>query len=270
MPDPRRSVATPHELEHAAEAGLPFNRTLRLSDYDHPQIRDRVHALRMFRETSMRGLFFRNDHLHRDWEYAEVLRKLDALWILRLVHDDGRSTTDVRVLDTGFGCSYFTQYLKLVGYDVHASDSEAYGPVREKLIEQCVALGTQIPLIIAPVEDHGMIPDGHFDVSMCISVIEHIERQQFERAWQELSRVTKPGGYVFITSDYFRDHDHWLHSQALGCQHNPFMPERMDAIRALAASAGLRPVGTWDPAWLAYDGDHVNNYSFVTLCFQKA
>jgi 2-polyprenyl-3-methyl-5-hydroxy-6-metoxy-1,4-benzoquinol methylase len=169
---------------------LLHNRSLNLADYQHPHLAGYVSQLRNFRDAHMRGLFYRNDHAHRDWEYAEVLRKLDTLWMP--VHDayvakadgraDGRPTESVRILDTGFGCSYFTQFLKLHGWDVHASDSEAYGAVREKLIEQCVALGTKIPLIIAPVEDHGMIPDGHFDVSMCISVIEHVPREGFALA----------------------------------------------------------------------------------------
>jgi SAM-dependent methyltransferase len=264
MSIPRRTkkAAVPSALPvpQVDEGGLPFNRVLDPADYDHPELRPRVDLLRTFRAQRMGGLFYRNDHLHRDWEYAEVLRKLETF-------SHPRPGQPWRVLDTGFGCSYFTQLLATLGYDIHASDSEAYGAVREKLIEQCLRLGTRIPLIIAPVEDHGMIPDGHFDVTLCISVIEHIERAHFAKAWQELARVTTPGGYVFITSDYFRDADHWLHSDAHGCQHNPFYPERMPQILTLAQEAGLAMVGTAD---FAYHGDFVNNYSFLSLTFQKS
>lgn len=257
------------------EQGLPFNRSLNLSDYDHPEIAGRVRQLEDFRNGRLQGLFYRNDHRHRDWEYAEVLRKLETLPMpvhaAYIAQAEGRPTgqpTDgVRVLDTGFGCSYFTQFLKLQGYDIHASDSEAYGPVREKLIEQCVALGTQIPLLIHPVEDHAGVPSDFFDVALCISVIEHLPRANFEQAWRELFRLTKPGGYLFLTSDFFKDEASWLHSPALGIQHNAFMPSRMPEILAVAEQAGWQMVGTSD---FEYRGDHVNDsYSFVTLTFQK-
>jgi len=239
---------------------LPLNRVLHPHDYQHPDIATRRIQLQDFRKR-LGSCFYRNDHTHRDWEYAEILRKLD-LFGLRPMSGDRA----LRVLDTGSGCSYFPLLLRLQGYDVHVSDSEAYGPVRQRLIEQCLHLGITVPLIIAPLEDHGMIPTGHFDLTLCISVIEHVPREGFALAWRELARVTAPGGYVFVTSDYFRDHDHWLHSEALGCQHNAFMPERMPEIVELAASVGLELVGEAD--W-AYRGDFVNNYSFVTLTFRK-
>lgn len=55
------------------------------------------------------------------------------------------------------------------------------------------------PDIVADVTTfNAHIPDGHFDVVLCTEVLEHVV-QPFA-AIQELSRITKLGGYIFITT----------------------------------------------------------------------
>lgn len=237
---------------------LLLNRALHPSDYDHPQLAPYISSLIRFRDEVVKSApyLYRDDHPHRVWEYAEVVRKLNFFGF----------PYGARILDVGFGCSWFTQYLARAYYEVTATDDESFAPVRGLFAKQCEQLGTDFPLIIAPIENQAVIPDNLFNATLCISVIEHVQPEKFEAAWSELARVTAVNGYVFITSDYFRDHLHWQKSIALACQRNPFWPSCMDYTLELARSVGLELVGEAD--W-AYCGDFVNNYNFISLTFRK-
>jgi|PlaIllAssembly_1097288.scaffolds.fasta_scaffold20482_3 SAM-dependent methyltransferase len=240
---------------------MQFNRALHPDDY--ALLKPYVERLKNHeRQMAAKGLPYRKDHEHREWEYASVLQQLDALDI----------TPPAKILDTGSGANYFAPLLKMDGYDLAVNDSMAYGDITDWLRRQCFGLGITIPLIVSPVEKLGL-EDGQWDVAMCISVIEHLAVEQFEAGIRELARVTKPGGFVFITSDFFRDEPHALKSPSLGIQHNRFY-EANAVQKILDVGAGLRPVGGIDapeghPHGLRYRGDFVNGHSFCNFVFEK-
>jgi SAM-dependent methyltransferase len=241
---------------------LPYNRALAISDYEDPALVPHLRDLRGFEGLLReRGAPYRKDHEHREWEYANVLRQLRDLWT--------GAPEAVRILDTGFGANYFTPMLKHVGYAVEAMDSMHYGDCTPWLIQQCYALGVEIPLHAIPsgIQAMDRLADETYDVTLCISTIEHVDPRDWNGAWDELRRVTKVGGYVMITTDYFRNRGDWEHSPYKQIQHTVVTPEFLQEFLPYAETAyHLKEVGGED---LAYAGDHVNNYSFVNLCFQR-
>lgn len=234
---------------------LPYNRALHPEDYRHPDLAPFIAEVEAFeRRLAETGAPFRKDHAHRTWEYANVLRQLQATV--------GRFPA--RILDTGSGGSYLPALLATKGYAVTVSDSMAYGDCTEWVQRQCLALGIELPIIAEPVEALASVPDASFDVALCISVIEHVSADQYLKAWAELARVTKPHGYVMVTSDYFLDHAAWEQSPYKQIQHTAFTAAVVEQF--CADFPALELVGGTD---LVYRGDWVNNYSFINLCVCK-
>lgn len=252
---------------------LPYNRALHPDDYDTPELKPYVERVRAFERERMGGLFYRKDHIHREWEYANILRQLEERFPLGTHQGevDFFVPGEVRILDTGFGINYFTLMLKTLGYNIIANDSEDYGKVTEVFQTQCLALGLQIPLVIAPVQNLGMESNKN-DVTLCISVIEHLHVQDFENGLRELVRVTKPCGYVMITSDFFRNEDHALTSPSLGCQHNRMYEKEVltKCLSVIGEQVDLvGGVDGGDDTEMRYRGDFVNGHSFCNMVFQK-
>lgn len=231
---------------------------------DYPLLQPYVEWIKAFEhDLANRGIFYRKDHEHRTWEYAMAIKAFVELCV-------GTPANQVTVLDTGSGICALPLFLrKTYGAQVTVNDSGAYGEVREVLAAQCLALGIDLPLNTDPVEAL-TLPDNTFDLTMCISVIEHVTSTEYQHALMQLYRVTKPGGYLYITSDFFRDHQQWEVSPYRFCQHNLFMAA--DAfgpsnVLSIPAVIPVLPVG--GPPQLEYRGDFVHNYSFMASLWQK-
>ena len=233
---------------------LPYNRALHPSDYDHPDLKPHIAAIDGF-ERTLQGIWYRKDHLHRAWEYGNCIRQMAELF---------PSGARLLIHDTGSGGSYWPLYLKKAGHEVSVSDSLAYGGNSLKmLISQCLKLKIRIPFKQEPVERLVSYSDNAFDVTCCVSVIEHVQPEAYEQAWRELCRVTKPGGYLFVTSDYFVSTAQGDSSPHRRIQHNRLTRERVEEIPTMI------PASFVGGADLTYRGDWVNNYSFINLCLQK-
>lgn len=233
-----------------------YNRALHTDDYAELELGlAYLHAHE--KRLQQKSVPYRKDHTHREWEYARILQQLWDLF------PDVATQHQVRILDTGSGASYFPPLLKVLGYDIAVSDSMDYGDITDWLRQQCFALDITIPLIVAPVQRLGL-EDNKWDVTMCISVIEHLAVEQFQTGLRELWRVTKPGGYLFITSDYFENEERALQSPSLGIQHNRFYPHTAEAM--INDAIDVEWVGGVD---LTYRGDFVNGHSFVNFVLRK-
>ncbi len=93
----------------------------------------------------------------------------------------------VRVLDVGAGEGYFSRRLADLEYNVEACDFSAS-------TFKC----RDVPFTEADLNSRIPLPDNHFDCTVSIEVIEHLENHfQFMR---EIIRVTKPGGLIIITT----------------------------------------------------------------------
>lgn len=234
----------------------PYNRSLHPDDYAFLPYAE---SLRLFEQDMVKdGVPHREWHPHRFWEYASILQQLDDL----------RVSFDAEMIDVGAGASFFDPYLAQIYDRLCCTDSMKYGDVTSMVQAQRAHYGVALPLYDLMLEDMSAKPEigwggatDKFDVTMCISTIEHVD--DHDAAMRELVRITKPGGYVFITSDYFRDLAQWEASPSRHLQVTPYMEA---FVVALPARFGLQFVGDTD---LAYAGDFVHSYSFVNLCLRK-
>jgi len=235
----------------------PFNRSLHPDDY--PMLRaydERLHA--HLDEMIARGVPHREWHPHRFWEYASVLQQLHDLDVPR----------DAEMIDLGSGASFFDPFLAQLYPRLCCTDNMQYGDVTPMVAAQRAAYGISLPCWNLDMEN---MPEGatpgwggatdKFDVTLCISSVEHVH--DHDAALREMVRITKPGGFVFITSDYFRDLAHFEQSVSRHLQVTPYRPE---FVAELPARFGLEFVGDTD---FDYRGDFVHNYSFVNLCMRK-
>ncbi len=234
---------------------LPYTRALHPDDY--AELEPHVTRLRDFqRKLATLGVPYRKDHEHRDWEYASLLKVLDDL----------HATGDIQIHDAGSGGSYFPLALKEYGYrNVSVSDSMAYGSIEQNLIEQCLALGITIPMHAVPVENLTRLGQDLFDVTCCVSTIEHVDAGLFLIALENLINVTKPGGLIYLTSDYFRDLAQANQSPYRAIQHTCFTAALVARLPEMADTP-IEFVGGMDTT---YRGDFVHNYSFITMVLRR-
>ena len=125
--------------------------------------------------------------IHRD-RHAAVLAWIDSLAL----------APGSRVLEIGCGAGFMSIALAQRGYCVNAIDSI------ETMVEQARQLAAQsqsADLLTLEVGDVYSLAfeKETFDLVIAVGVIPWLE--QPELAIQEMSRVTKPGGYVILTAD---------------------------------------------------------------------
>lgn len=228
----------------------PYTRSLDPTDYSFLWY---AKELREFQsDMVVKGVPHREWHPHRIWEYASIMQQLDDLKI------DG----DIEIVDVGAGASFFDPYLALKFPRLCEIDSMKYGDVTVMVEGQRAYYGVDLPLYDLALEDLSSLPTGKFDVSMCISTIEHVD--DHDAAMRELVRITKPRGYIFITSDYFKSREHWEQSISKHLQVTPYTKE---FVLSLPEQFGVEFVGETD---LDYRGDFVHNYSFVNIALRKS
>jgi SAM-dependent methyltransferase len=239
----------------------PFTRSLHPDDYSFLSHAGPLRAFEADMSTAAVG--HRAWHEHRLWEYASIMQQLEALNVPK----------DAHILDVGSGGSFFPPYLATVGGypNVVLTDSMKYGDIGPDVREQRAHYGIGLPLYDLLVEDMGPHPEigwlgvsDVWDVVMCISTIEHVDAHQHDAALRELCRITKPGGYLFITSDYFRNHHEHFHASP--SKHLQFTAYTKDFVLGLPSMIPADFVGDTD---LDYLGDFVQAYSFVNVCLRK-
>jgi ubiquinone/menaquinone biosynthesis C-methylase UbiE len=232
----------------------PYTRSMDVMDY--VVLQPRVTRLSDFEsDMVMNDVPYRQgQHPHRLWEYSSILQQLDELRVVK----------DARILDVGSGGSVLPPFLQVeAGFtDVTLTDSMVGGDISGMVLGQETFYGIRQPLLRVPVEKM-TVPSDEWDVTMCISVIEHVVADQYQNALRELCRVTKPGGFIFITSDYFRDAEHAATSPFKDVQHTAFTKETVLEIPSII---DVEFVGETD---LDYRGDFVHNYSFCNIVLRK-
>jgi len=227
----------------------PYNRSLCVSDYDFLTF---VPDIRHFqRDMERNGVPHREWHPHRMWEYGSMMQQLQDLGV----------GPTAEIVDVGAGASFFDPYLALLFPNLCEVDSMKYGDVTSMVEAQRAHYSVALPLYDLLCEDLSSIPSDKFDVTMCISTIEHVD--DHDAAFRELVRVTKPGQYIFITSDYFKSPEHWEISVSKHLQVTPYTKEY---VLSLPERFGVEFVGGVD---LDYREDNVQNYSFCNICLRK-
>lgn len=112
---------------------------------------------------------------------------------------------EIKWLDIGCGLGYFVKEAVEEGVDCYGIDISEYA-VKNAIIKDRIKLGsiTNIPF-----------GDETFDVVSAFDVIEHIHPKDTEKAFSEIYRVLKKGGYLIMTTpnpchigDWIRDDTH--------------------------------------------------------------
>ncbi len=228
----------------------PYNRSLHEDDYVF--LRPYMDPIIQFRQGMERdGVPHREWHQHRHWEYASVVQQMIELDMPR----------DAEVIDVGAGASFFDPFLAQHYPRLCCTDTEKYGDYSWMVQRQREAYGVALPLFDSSVEEMPAEWSDKFDVTLCISTVEHVD--DHDKGFAELVRVTKPGGYLMITSDYFRDLPHF---EASVSRHLQVTPYREEYVLDLPQRFEVDFVGETD---LAYAGDFVHNYSFCNICLKK-
>ena len=172
-------------------------------------------------------------------------------------------SADAEIIDIGAGASFFDPYLALRYPRLCCTDSMKYGDVTAMVAAQRAHYGVTLPLYDVPIEGMPADWEEKFDVTMCISTLEHVDADKHDDALREICRITKPGGLIFITSDYFRDLAQFETSPSRDLQQTAYMK---DSVLDIPNVIDAEFVGETD---LDYRGDFVHNYSFVNICLRK-
>lgn len=235
----------------------PYNRSLDVADYEFLQ--PYVSPILTFQQQMQAfAVPHREWHTHRLWEYGSVMQQLTQLGV----------QSDAEMIDVGAGASFFDPYLALLYPRLCCTDTEKYGDYSWMVQKQREAYQVAMPLYNLSLEDMSPKPEigwggatDKFDVTMCISTIEHVDNHDV--AFRELVRITKPGGLIFITSDYFRNLEQFEQSVS---RHLQVTPYRKDYVLNLPNNFDVDFVGDTD---FDYAGDFVHNYSFCNICLRR-
>lgn len=231
----------------------PYTRSLHPDDY---AFLPHAPMLRQFElDMQAKGVPHREWCEHRLWEYASIMQQLEELHVQQ----------DARIVDVGSGGSFFPPYLATVGGypNVSLTDSMKYGNITAYVAGQRAHYGVDLPLYDMLAERMPDDWEAAWDVVMCISTIEHVESSEHDNALRELCRIAKPGGFIFITSDYFRDA---VQFEASPSRHLQFTMYTKEFVESIPSKIPASFVGGTD---LDYRGDFVHTYSFVNICLRK-
>lgn len=105
------------------------------------------------------------------------------------------------------------------------------------------------------------VPSDFFDVTLSISLMEHVGVDREKAGWSELVRITKPGGVIFATMDFHPDPT--IDTPFRECQQTIYNEEHLYGVLDWLDCDSID-----EPNW-EYHGNLVNNYSFCTLAVRK-
>src|SRR6266550_402995 len=128
--------------------------------------------------------------------YAEIHQERHTA-VLNWV-DSLALTPETRILEIGCGAGFMSVALAQRGFYVHATDAV------EAMVEQArlnaIESGTLERISLAVSDAYDLAFDSEsFDLVLAIGVIPWLEHA--ELAMREMSRVTRPEGYVILTAD---------------------------------------------------------------------
>ena len=127
-------------------------------------------------EYAGRGDYHR--HLDPHWSYAPIYER-KVKWVDKMLASIPK---DARVLDVGAGEGALVERYRKKGWDIIGADS-AYESAHVKKAD----------LLALPFDD------GAFDVVLCLDVLEHVSLLDQPRALQEIARIVKDEGRLFMS-----------------------------------------------------------------------
>lgn len=132
--------------------------------------------------------------------HSDVYKDWDLWNIYELVKDMDR---DIYIFDFGCAGCRVLKFLNYLGFR-HVYGMDLYESKRELFIEKAMmALKNSNVKVIHGNGLRSGFNDSFFDVVICLSVIEH--NVDIEHFLKEVYRVLKPGGILYLSTDYWED-----------------------------------------------------------------
>lgn len=148
------------------------------------------------------------------FQWSSLTRVFEYPW----AYFTARPRKDLAVLDVGGGLSGLQYVFAMDGCDVTNVDPSAKEgeetwlpfpghnwpctPANHQRLNEI--FGTKVRLVAETVQDADL-PEGTFDVAVCLSTIEHVPQEEAEAMVAGMARLLKPGGRVLLTTDLFLD-----------------------------------------------------------------
>jgi SAM-dependent methyltransferase len=120
-------------------------------------------------------------------------QRRDRVWRRIASHLGRRWTEDAAILDVGAGyCSFINNVngARRLAVDLHAD------------LERFAAPGVETRRLSAT--DLGPLEDASFDVVFASNLLEHLTREEIDKALAEFHRVLRPGGQVILLQPNYR------------------------------------------------------------------
>jgi SAM-dependent methyltransferase len=217
---------------------------------DYLDIAEDVHRL-LEMVPRCRGLGHRIEipHEHRYWEYGSAL----AAGREHFEKTDFASTPVLLDLGCGYSPLGPTVRAKSQWQVVENDLTEEIMKARGSLYE---ALGR--PLMTFLKGDLCVI-DHPAEFVTCMSVMEHLSRDQQEKGWRALAKNVKPGGLLVATVDYADDKDRdWTFDRD---RETKFGPDDVEGVISLLEEEGFEH----PPVNLTFHGPEVYDYTFFRI-----
>ena len=100
-----------------------------------------------------------------------------------------------RLLEIGYGSGLLMPTLAPLADELYGVDIEEEPAGLRATLER---LGVRPQKLVRADIQELPFPDGHFDGVVAFSILEHLKREELERAARELARVLEPGGRLLI------------------------------------------------------------------------
>lgn len=235
-----------------------LSRTLRESDYSdlvaEGQVIKTVH--------DKIQIWLEAQHKHRLWEYALAQKALKE------VRGDKKG---LRICDVGCAGSFLAPVLYWLGNEVVMYDIWSMGNYHQFTMEQM----RRVAQLGEPVGSYefkerglgGMQEDDRdFDAAFCISTIEHIV--EYQAAFKDLLDMVKPGGLMFLTSDFAEDEvDHYQYSYLRAGK--MFTKDTYQELISIGEQQGFHLLGGKHELTWGEENRLVNDYGFGALAMKR-
>jgi ubiquinone/menaquinone biosynthesis C-methylase UbiE len=234
-----------------------FSKTMNENDY--PEFVAEGQVLITVRETIQ--MWLAAQHKHRLWEYALAQK------VLKEVFGDKNG---LRVCDVGCAGSFLAPILYWLGNHVVMYDIWSMGNYHDFTMEQMRKVAQHRREGSYEFKERGLggmqQDDRDFDAAFCVSTIEHIAK--YQEAFVDLLDMVKPGGLVFLTSDFAEDEeDHYQYSYLRAGK--MFTKKTYEELIEIGKNKGFHLLGGKHDLTWGEENRLVNDYGFGALALVR-